>query len=432
MRPFQIGLLLGFGILAFIALVMLSNYESSNKEERYKYGQSVTIWGTLEARQFRTQLDLLREKDEALDVVKYVQVDDSEFDSKLINAIANGNGPDIIFVGTDRLVVHHSKIQPIPYSQYPVRDFKDQFIDVSDIMMFSDGIYALPLTVDPIVMYWNRDIYANGNFVQPPETWESVVNNVVPALTRRDSTRTIQKSSLAFGGYKNINNAKEIILTLLLQSGSSMVREESGNYIVGLNTSLNNKSDRPLSTTVQFYSDFSNPNSPLYTWNSSLPLDLNSFSSGDLATYFGFASEQSEIEAKNPNLNYDSSIVPQGKSATIKRTYADVYGLAILSSSRNKAGSYAVSLQLSGTAFTQGLADGLGQVPVRRSLFGRSDLGPFQRVAYESALFARSWLDPKDAVSDDIFATMIEDVVSNRIRSNEAAADAVGRLTLSY
>src|SRR5690606_11854218 len=95
----------------------------------------------------------------------------------------------------------------------------------------SDGLYAVPFAVDPMIMYWNRDILAAGGFAQPPATWESLTATV-EQITLRDATRNILQGTVAFGEYSNVINAKSMLLTLLLQSGSRMVEEGQSRYVV--------------------------------------------------------------------------------------------------------------------------------------------------------------------------------------------------------
>ncbi len=431
-RPFQAGLLGGFGLLALIALFLLNNYSGKADQEKLIYGSSVVIWGTERREHFEDILSEFEKQNQGLEIVTYVQKDARTFDADLVNALAEGNSPDLILMPVTSVVKHRSKLMPIPYETLPVRDFKNAYIDAADILMMSDGTYGLPLVMDPLILYWNRDVYSSNGISQPPATWESLVVNVVPTLTKRDSRRTILQSAVAFGEFQNITNAKPVLLTLMMQSGSSLITESSGSYIVGLNIGTGDESRTPLNASLQFFTDFSNSNSPLYSWNRAQPEDQNAFVSGDLATYFGFSSEIKRIAEKNPNLNFDVAVMPQGSGVTVRRTYAEVSAFVIPRAAKNKIGALGVAQYLTSAAPAQRFATLLDRTPVHRSLLARTDLNQFERVSYESALFARTWLDPDPSRSDDIFSIMVEDVVSSKARSAEAADDAVGRLKLIY
>ena len=432
LRPFQLVLLALFGLLAIIALIFLSLYQASKQSEELAYGERVLIWGTLPQDTFKRLFQEITKTDKPFNAVEYRQIDERTFDDELVNAIAEQKSPDLIVLSGDALVSHRAKLFPIPYESFPVRDFKDTFIDGAELFMFAEGIYGIPFAVDPLVMYWNRDLFATNAIANPPRTWEEVVSVVVPKISQKTNTREITQSGIAFGEYRNIENAKEILMMLALQTGSKLTGAEANKYVVELNEAHNDSVSRPFESVLQFYTDFSNVNSPLYSWNRAVSSAKSTFLGGDLALYFGRGSELSDIANKNPNLNFDIAPVPQGANATVFRTYGNMYAFAIPKESPNRQGAYAVARVLSGQLPAQALTGALGMAPVRRDLIGAGSKDAFVRVIFESALIARAWLDPDRTKSSDIFKQMVEDVVSNRSRVGDAVGDAVDRLELAY
>lgn len=411
---------------------MVKVFEPASNDAINDYGEQVIVWGTIDPNIFKDVKNSIISTDKNFDAIEYRYVDERTFDDELINAIAEGRSPDLIMLRSDALVTHRAKLLSIPYTSFPLRDFRDTYVDAGEIFAMKDGIYALPFLIDPLIMYWNRDLFATGGIAQPPSDWENVVARVVPNLTKRDTSRNILQSALAFGEYRNVTNAKEVLLTLTMQSGSLMVSEGSQGYVVEIDKAANQNAQTPLDASLEFYTDFSNANSPLYTWNRAQPSDKNAFVAEDLAIYFGKGSEAEDIAGKNPNLNFDVAEVPQGAAATIKRTYADVYGLAIPRAARNPQGAYAAARTLTSAPNSKTLAGRLGMSSAQRSVINAGDTSPYRQVVLRSALIARSWFDPDPNASDSIFSQMIEDVVSNRVRVSTAVNDAVRRLTLEY
>ena len=90
-----------------------------------------------------------------------------------------------------------------------------------------------------------------------------------------------------------------------------MVTESNNRYVVELNKSVVANSLPPFETSVQFFTNFSNANNQLYSWNRQQQLDRNAFTGGDLAMYFGFGSEAAALLKQNPNLNFDMAPMPQ-------------------------------------------------------------------------------------------------------------------------
>jgi ABC-type glycerol-3-phosphate transport system substrate-binding protein len=320
----------------------------------------------------------------------------------------------------------------VSYESYPVRDIRNQYVDGAQIFALSDGLYAYPIAVDPLMMYWNRDILTNEGFLSAPETWESFVNNMFPSLIQRDFNRTIQRSVIAMGEYGNVRNAFGILSTLLLQSGSEGVREDVNNrYIVRLRSAAGSDTD-PLQSAADFYTRFSKPSNALYSWNRAFDEDRSEFASGDVVFYFGYASEGPLLEKLNPNLNFDIAEVPQGSSATVRRTYGKFYGISMLQASKNQTSASNVMLALAGTANANEIAVANEMVPAHRISVSEGSNTVYGRVSYKSAVIARGWLNPDLSATDSIFETMTTDINENRRSLPDAAGDAVERLTREY
>jgi ABC-type glycerol-3-phosphate transport system substrate-binding protein len=434
LRPFELILIVVFGGLFFAALVMLKVYQPPPDEGVSTFGE-VTIWGVLPPETFDSLLRKLRETDEGFNTVYYKQVPIEDFDSEFVTALADQAAPDIVLIPHDRLVEHRTRLQPLSYESSPIRDFRSTYIDGAEVIALSDGIYGLPIAVDPLVLFWNRDIFANYDFLRAPMTWEEVVSETVPTLTVRDFNRNINTAAIAMGEYGNIKNAFATYSMLLLQGGSQMTTEGQGKYLVRLDEKVGQEastSDLPFTQAALFYTNFSNTNNSLYSWNRSLRQDKEMFLSENLAMYFGFASEGRDIAAKNPNLSFDIAEVPQGDGATISRTYGTFYFFAIPRASKNKNGGYAAVQQLASSANSKVLADGYNMAPVHRSTLAVGSNDVYGRVAYISAIYARGWLNPELDDFGRILTTMCEDVNANRRDTAAAASDAVNRTRQIY
>lgn len=432
LRPFQIILLAVFGFMALAALVLLSSYQSTQSTEELAYGQGVEIWGTFDVALVDTLFQNIAQEDKAFSVVRYERIDAANFDNIFVNAIAEGRSPDMIMLSSEDLVKHRTKLLAIPYTSLPIGSYRDTYVDGAEIFAMSDGIYALPFAVDPLVMFWNRDIFASNGIALPPTTWEQVAAEVVPKTTRRDQNRDVTQSAIAFGEYRNVYRAKDMLMLLALQSGSASVTENERGYTVNLNQAVDGSTRAPLDAAVQFFTDFSNANSAAYTWNRALPLDTQAFLSGDLALYFGRGSEAQGINNKNPNLNFDIAPLPQGGNASAQRGYGVFYGFAIPKASGNRAGAFAAANRIMSPKHADALTAALNMSPVRRDLIAAGSGNPFRAMILRAALIARGWLDPNPTVSDTIFTRMVEDVVSNRSRIGLSVSDAVSRLVLEY
>lgn len=427
LRPFQVILLGVFVALFIFGVIALARYSGIVGGEN-PYGGDVVIWGVLDGDVVNGEIRRIVENDEQYNVVSYVELDPRIFAQELTSAIAEGRGPDAVILSSEEILRERPKLIPISYETMSTRYIVDTYIDGASIFSLRDGTYGFPIAVDPLVLYYNRDMLSDADFVQPPRTWEEVLNQVAPRITTRTQGNSITQSAIAFGEYANVSNAKEILLMLMLQAGSTLVSEGSEGVSLVFNPENRGTSRPPADASLDFFTQFANPSREVYSWNRSLPLDTNAFLAEDLALYFGFSSELDALREGNPNLNFDATRIPQGNSETTKRNYGKFYSLSVLRSSPNAQGAYSAVLKLLNEDVTTRIATAHNMAPVYRSSILEGSLDPFLQNAYDNALAARGWLDPNPAASENIFKRMIEDVTSGRERISDAIEDAQIRI----
>lgn len=432
LRPFELALVIIFIVLALAALALLSGYDRKpSSPEGVAITGSVQIWGTMPGSGMADMIDALAGQYESYQDVKYSHIPAADFDDTLVNALADGRGPDLVLMSHEHLVEMRRRIVPYDYETVPLRDIRDSYVEGAQVFALSDGLYALPIGVDPIVMYWNRDILATNGFLSPPRTWEELLNVQFEPLIDRDFSRNINRAVVAMGEFTNVRNALGIMSMLLIQGGTVGVEDSDRGYVIRLQESLAGTSN-PLRAAVDFYTRFSQPANALYSWNRSLSQDRSAFASEDLAFYFGYASEARAIEQLNPNLNFDIAEVPQGGTASVRRTYAQFYGLSILRSTDNANGAYAVMAQLNDPERAATIAIDSGLAPASRQAIAAGSNDTYGRVAFASAGIAYGWLSPNPTQTEQVFEVMTSDINENRRSLDQAISDGLERLEQSY
>lgn len=427
-RTFQtvlIGLFLFLGLGGILVFAFFRGFGG----EANPYGAKVVVWGTLDDAPFVDAISTIGQSDNNFQVVSYVEKDPRTFERDLVNALAEGQGPDLVILPHDMLVSQRQKVWPITYEQYPTRTFMDTYIDGAEIFLLDDGVYALPIAVDPLMMYWNRDIFASVGLAQPPRTWEELLNSTLPSIVERTFSRDITRAALAFGEYSNVRNAKEILLALLMQAGSNLVQVRSDRLSVELNQGTG-QGLAPGEAAVRFYTDFSNPQKSVHTWDRAMPEDRSEFLAEDLALYFGFASEEPLLREGNPNLSFDATEIPQNADARLKKGYGTFYGVALMRNTDNVSGAFRAMYVLADQGRTEAYAQKLRLGAVRRASYGTTQGDAFMAAVGRASLVARGWLDPEPLASEDIFKQLIEDVASGREVISDALSDAEARLRL--
>ena len=433
LRPFELSLIVVFIILAIGALILLSTYKkgAEDPEKGTIFIGEVQIWGTLPEEPITLYLSELSTVNKLLAGISYRYISAEDFDAKLTEALADGTGPDMILTSQEHLVEQRKRIQPISYDSFPLRDLQTNYLDGAGILGLSDGIYGYPFFVDPLMMFWNKDILTNAGFLNPPTTWEELINVQFEKLIEREDDRSISRSVVALGEYDNVRNAFGIISALLLQSGTAGIVESNGEYNVQLENPVTGES-QPLRNSLDFYLRFNKPSNALYSWNRSFAEDRTQFISEELVFYFGFGSEGRVIERLNPNLNFDIAEMPQGAAADVKRTYAHIYSLAPLRSADNLPGSFGVISTLgTGESITK-LSALYNMAPALRTLAAAGSNDTYGRYSYKSAAVGFGWLNPQIAESNSVFKRVTSDISDNRRSLEAGVIDVANGLEVLY
>ena len=268
--------------------------------------------------------------------VNYKKLRFEEYESELLNALAEDRGPDVFSIHNTWIKEYQSKLAPMPENitmVYPVttgtikktttyqskitksitvKEIRDNFVDVvsRDVILDDGKVYGLPLSVDTLAMYYNRDLFNNAGISQIPAYWNKEFLQDVKKLTISDAKNNLIQSGVALGGSSNINRFSDILATLMMQSGATMA-SDSGQILFNTAPAGSTSSYSPGADALRFYADFSDPTKESYSWNSSLPNSLDMFISGKLAIMFSYAYDLETIKAQAPKLNFSIAKFPQ-------------------------------------------------------------------------------------------------------------------------
>lgn len=427
-KPFQLVFL---GACLFIAVtgMLIFSFAGGKPNKGLISYREVVIWGTLDEAPIAEAIRAMNPSNIVVLNAQYIQKDEATFTQDLLEALADGAGPDVVLMPLTSALSYKSRITPIPFANVSERDFRNSFIEQGELYRMTEGYIALPFVVDPLVMYWNRDLFTQQNISTPPSTWEQVVA-LTPSLSITSPDLSISQSALSLGEYRNINNAKEILSTLILQNGNRITFMGVSNAPGQSPDRLGHEIGEASRGALSFYTQFANPQLTTYTWNRSLRNSQDVFAANNLAMYLGFGSEVNQITAKNPNLNFDMALLPQPASNLLPVTYGKLYGLSILSSSANKTGALDVISLMTGKEFLSEYALVSGLPPVRRDMLSNPPSDNYSGILYRSALYAKGWLDPNYASTDSIFQTMVDSVLSQGNDVSQSVQNAGNQLNL--
>lgn len=424
MSMFQVILLCLFGAFAIAGILIFAFLVGTSS------GTSigpVTMWGTFPETAVVTVMRQLSENDDRLRQVAYVEKDPETFDVELTNALAAGTGPDLYILRSDYVVVDTPKLASIPLEQFSREQFETMFVEAAEPFMGAEGVLAVPLAVDPLILYWNRDMFATAGLATPPALWENL-QGISRAITKRNDVGSITKATIAFGEYSNVDHAKAILGALILQAGGPVTMRDSAGTLQPALQARTAEIAQPAQSALSFYTSFANPAQDIYSWNRSQASSRDAFAAGDLALYVGLASEEPLIRRQNPNLNFAVAPMPQIKSAERSVTSGYAYALAVPRASANPGGALTAAYLIASKEASAALASAFGISSARRDVLAEPAQG-VDDIFNKMTIIARIWEDPNPRETERIFRDMIESVTSGAAKVGEAIqrADAAMR-----
>jgi multiple sugar transport system substrate-binding protein len=290
--------------------------------------------------------------------VNYRQFRPEEFETALLRAMAAQKGPDIITLSNSSLRAWQDYLEPLPATitlpfiqmtgfikkepeavlqtgnTMTLDNLRENFVDVvpQDVII-DNKIYGLPLSLDTLLIYYNRDLLNAAGFAKPPATWTEF-KDATEKITRIDKQGRLLQNGVAMGEANNVLYAADILVALMLQNGTKMIDSSGTRATFNQQTQQGNETYSPGADAVRFYTDFANPSKETYSWSKEEPATLKAFASGKLGFMFGYWRDYNTIKAQTPGINLDIANFPQIDNTTRPTYYASYFVQAITKQSK--------------------------------------------------------------------------------------------------
>lgn len=373
--------------------------------------------------------------------IDYRKLRYEEYESALLNAMAEDRGPDVFSIHNTWMRKYQTKLAPMPEKitmVYPVsqgtikkevipesrttnsislKELKDNFVDVvsQDVILDDGKIYGLPLSVDTLAMYYNKDLFNNAGISQVPAYWNKEFIQDVKKLTKQDSKKGLLQSGAALGGSKNINRYSDILAVLMMQSGATMM-SDTGQVLFQTTPSFaKNTNYSPGVDALRFYTDFADPTKESYSWSSEMPNSLDMFISGNLAIMFSYSYDLETIKAQAPKLNFSVAKLPQIEGTPPTNINFANYWVEVVSKKSpvsNEAWDFVQFITKEEQA--KSYLEKTKRPTALRSLVAKQKDDNEIGVFADQVLTAKSWYHGKNVVAaEDAIAEMIDSVLKN-------------------
>ncbi len=362
--------------------------------------------------------------------INYSKKNIVSYEQDLVNALATGRGPDIFSIHNTWLPKHEDKLAPANETMISAKRFSELFVDVAS-QDFIDGgkVYALPLTVDTLALFYNKDLFNSAGLATIPQTWTEF-NSAVEKLTRRDNKNNILQSGAALGTAKNINRSTDILMALMLQSGAKMMDDNREFAVFDQSVSVQGGDFNPGRQALIFYTNFASPGLKIYAWNQYQNYSIDAFVEGKTAMMLNYNYQLPLIKARAAHLEMGVALLPQISKTSKKVTFANYWAQAVGRGSKNQVEAWKFLAWLVSPEISRQYLELTKKPAARRDLIEEqkkdADLGIFA----EQALTAKSWWEKDNLAIEGIFADMIEGVNTGKATAENALRQAVAQVNL--
>lgn len=391
--------------------------------------------------------------------ISYRKLRLEEYEGELVRALAEGRGPDIFSIHNTWVGEYASLMAPAPETVtvlepvatkglqkkvtyeptqkriISVKQLKEQFVEQvwRDVVRGEEEeIYALPLSMDSLALYYNKDLLDEAGIPSPASNWEAFQTQVA-ALTQFDSVGRIVRSGTALGRSDNVERGVDVLQLLMLQNGTEFVDDRGRVTITEIPAALKEtRTESPALTATKVYTDFATPTTEVYSWNDSFEGSFEAFTSGQTAYFFGYNYHLSYIRAAAPKLNFGIAPAPQIEGAdTANLASYWVEGVATASKNQNYAWdfvNFAASEQQAKTYL-----DATGKPTAHRNLIEGQLEDEYTGVFAKQNLTARHWYTGGDVgVVEQALKGLIDAVLVSRETGAQALNILAKQIAQTY
>lgn len=394
--------------------------------------------------------------------INYRRLRFEEYEEELLNALAEDRGPDIVSIHNTWIGKYQAKLLPAPASitlpftyikgsikkeqvtevqKVPaptLRGVREKYLDVvaEDVIRPEfvrqdlppeEKIFGLPLSVDTMVLYYNRDLLNASGIPQPARFWSEFQEHI-KRLTKIDNGKIIQ-SSAGIGGDENIPRATDILSVLMMQNGAEMTDDNGNVAFDRIPAALTDRQIPPAEEALAFYTDFANPTKEVYTWNANLPDALELFVQGRLAYFFGYSYSLSTIRARAPKLRLGIAPLPQIEQNP-EINFANYWVESVARKTTHPQEAWGFLQFINEQEQVRAYLARAKRPPALRALIAESSEDPDLTTFVSQLLTAKSWyrgVNPGGA--ERVLLEMIESIVKGENEIHRAVQLAANRIS---
>lgn len=366
--------------------------------------------------------------------VEYEKLDQENYEDILFDRQLNKKGPNIFLMFNTWLSKYQQRIVPMPDGMMTLAQFEKYFPQVAENDLATDGkIYSLPLYVDTLALFYNKDMLYNAGISRAPETWAEFETDV-EKMTMADKDGKVERLGAAIGGSKLVDRSPDVVMLMVMQNNL-----KADNPTKNLASFLTPEATQ----AVKFYTDFADPAKKAYTWNDSTEhYSLDTFIELRSAMSINYSYQIANLKNKTGKaFNYGVAPVPQ-QYPNDKINYAN-YWAPVVAKGADCAKEEGVTASCEDISWdfisfaaqaknAKSYIEASGRPAANLELAQQqagedgSDLSVFAN----QILTAKSWKNIDNNKNDEVLMKMIDTIISSKDKDKKNVVDAAMKTAL--
>jgi multiple sugar transport system substrate-binding protein len=245
--------------------------------------------------------------------VTYEQKSHKDYRERLQNAINGGNGPDAFRYHHTWVPMLSNTLATIPSDIFPTGDYQQTFYPIAyDWLRSSSGLVGVPLMVDGLGLYYNKEILSAAG-KSAPTTWDELRRTAKQVAIKQEET--ILRGGVALGTTSNVDHWPDIVGLMLLQNSADPEKP-------------NNKQGQDA---ITFYTLF---NTVDHVWDETMPESTLAFATEKVVMMIAPSWRAHDVHNYNPELDF--AIAPAPTLPDTDITWASFWAEGVSSKSNSK------------------------------------------------------------------------------------------------
>lgn len=341
----KISLLLSILLTLSIAFSACSKSGSDAKggnTQKEKVTLRLSTWaGADEAKELQGILDKLNEKSTTYKIIQ--DSNPADYDTRLTTQLSGNGGPDLFWVSAQRAAQLASKgamldiTDMLSKSDHPAAKVSDYFETALEPFKNNGKIYGLPWIMQPIVLYYNKDMFDSAGVQEPDANWNwDKFLDAAKKLTVDNNGKHPGESGF------DAKNIKQWGFTLNGWPPVQMFIWQNGGDVIAPDFSSSPIDTPEAKAAIKFYADLVNsPMVPSQQIIKDRGFDTM-FKNKQVAMFMGGAADNLENKV---DFKAKVAEVPAGPAGQ-KATLGDVLGMGINANTKDKEAAFQALLDL--------------------------------------------------------------------------------------